>query len=235
MGDSVHVWVAPAGAESRATAHALLLDLASTLVSSPSLHHADNGQPYVDGLAVSLSHSRNLVVVAASLSGPLGVDVEDVHPREVTALAQRWFDPAELQWMSEQPDHLIAFLHLWTAKEAVGKAVGQGLRNAGLRRRMPLPADPAERGSASAAGLTLHAGPVPGTAGLLRSAPVANPGVGPGDAGELVVMHVPWVGAVVAVAAGPGVSDVLVTAHHGVALRRTVTSRTSFPVVVRGS
>ncbi|MEV0799779.1 4'-phosphopantetheinyl transferase superfamily protein [Kribbella sp. NPDC050281] len=199
MGDSVHVWVAPAGAESRATAHALLLDLAGTLVRSPSLHHADNGQPYVDGLAVSVSHSRDLVVVAASLSGPLGVDVEDVHPREVTALAHRWFDPAELQWMSEQPDHLIAFLHLWTAKEAVGKALGQGLRNSGLRRRMPL------------------------GGGAVDSEP------------GLVVTYVPWEGAVVALAAGAGLTEIVLTAHHGVALRRTVTSRTSFPVVVRGS
>ncbi|TCC54013.1 4'-phosphopantetheinyl transferase superfamily protein [Kribbella capetownensis] len=199
MGDSVHVWVAPAGAESRATAHALLLDLAGTLVSSPSLHHADNGQPYVDGLAVSLSHSRDLVVVAASVSGPLGVDVEDIHPREVTALAQRWFDPAELQWMSGQPDYLIAFLHLWTAKEAVGKALGRGLRNSGLRRRMPL------------------------GGGAVESEP------------ELVVTYVPWEGAVVALAAGAGLTEVVVTAHHGVALRRRVVSRTSFPVVVRGS
>ncbi|WP_420323436.1 4'-phosphopantetheinyl transferase superfamily protein [Kribbella pittospori] len=147
----------------------------------------------------------------------------------MSALANRWFDPAELQWMSEQPDYLIAFLHLWTAKEAVGKALGQGLRNAGLKRRMPLPADLAhpvpagqdrrevEREGTPAEGLALRAGQVPG------------------GAGGLVVVHVPWVGAVVAVAAGGGVSDVLLTAHHGVALRRTVVSRTSFPVVVRGS
>ena len=186
MGDSVHVWVAPTGAESRATAHALLLELASTLVSSPSLQHSPNGQPYVEGLAVSISHSRNLVVVAASLSGPLGVDVEDIHPREVTALAHRWFDPAELQWMSEQPDYLIAFLHLWTAKEATGKALGQGLRNSGLRRRMPL------------------------GGGAVESEP------------GLVVTYVPWEGAVVALAAGAGLTEVVVTAHQGVAFRRTV-------------
>jgi hypothetical protein len=138
VGDPVHVWVAPAGAEPRVAAHNLLLDLASTLISSPSLHHDPDGRPHVPGLAVSLSHTHHLVAVAAAADGPIGVDVEELHPREVRELANRWFASEELDWMSAQPSQLEAFLRLWTAKEAVGKALGRGLRQSGLRRPMPL-------------------------------------------------------------------------------------------------
>jgi 4'-phosphopantetheinyl transferase len=138
VGDPVHVWVAPAGAEPRAAAHNLLLDLASTFISSPSLHHDADGRPHVPGLAVSLSHTHHLVVVAAAADGPIGVDVEELYPREVGELADRWFTPDELDWMSAQSSQLEAFLRLWTAKEAVGKALGRGLRQSGLRRPMPL-------------------------------------------------------------------------------------------------
>ena len=130
--------MAPAGADPRSAAHGLLLALAGTLTPSPSLRHDPVGRPQVPGLAVSVSYTRHLIAVAASPAGPLGVDVEEVYPREIRGLADRWFDPAERDWMAAQPDELRAFLHLWTAKEAVGKALGTGLRNAGLRRRMPL-------------------------------------------------------------------------------------------------
>ncbi|TDD13009.1 4'-phosphopantetheinyl transferase superfamily protein [Kribbella turkmenica] len=200
MGDSVHVWVAPAGPDQHAAGRDLLLELAGMLLDRPAeLRYEPAGRPLVGGLAVSISHSRNLVAAAASPTGRIGIDIEDICPREVSGLARRWFDPSELDWMAQQPDELIAFLHLWTAKEAVGKARGQGLRKSGLRRRMPLPD-----------------GPVPSEAGL-------------------TVLHLPIAQAVLAVALPAATSEVVLTEHHGAAVRRIVTSRTSFPVVVRGS
>jgi 4'-phosphopantetheinyl transferase len=202
VGDGrVQVWVAPAGDDQRATAKDLLLELAGTLLDrTAELRYEDSGRPYVDGLAVSISHSLRLVAVAASAIGPVGVDAEDVYPREVSGLAHRWFDATELEWMAGEPDELVAFLQLWTAKEAVGKALGQGLRRAGLRRRMPL------------------------GGGLVESVP------------GLLVTYLPIEeGAVLAVALPATAAEVLLIQHHGAALRRTVRSRTSFPVVVRGS
>jgi len=215
----VHVWTAPAGDDQRSTAKYLLLELAGALLDrTAQLHYEESGRPYVDGLAVSISHSRTLVAVAACAVGPVGVDVEDVYPREVTGLAHRWFDPTELEWMAGQPDELAAFLQLWTAKEAVGKALGQGLRKAGLRRRMPLPV-PVPPGQATPAeDLVLRAG-------LVQAA----------EDPRLAVGHLPVDQAVLAVALPVTVAEVLVVDHHGAALRRTVRSRTSFPVVVRGS
>jgi phosphopantetheine--protein transferase-like protein len=204
------VWVAPAGDDQRSTARKLLLDLAGTLLDGPAdLRYEPSGRPCVDGLAVSVSHSRALVAVAASAAGPVGVDVEDVYPREVSGLARRWFGAEELEWMARQPDVLTAFVQLWTAKEAVGKALGHGLRNAGLRRRMPLPSSPV-------AHVALQAGVVPDEPGL-------------------AVAHLPVDQAVLAVAVPVAAVGVLVAEHHGAALRRTVRSRTNFPVVVRGN
>ncbi len=209
----MHVWTAPAGDDQRSTARDLLLELAGALLDRTAvLGHEPSGRPYVDGLAVSISHSRTLVAVVAAAAGPVGVDVEDVYPREVRGLARRWFDPSELEWMARQPDELVAFLYLWTAKEAVGKALGLGLRNTGLRRRMPLPVGDGRAGLALSAGLV----------------PAAEPG--------LTVLHLPGdQRAVLAVALPATATEVVLTEHHGAALRRTVRSRTSFPVVVRGS
>ncbi|TCO13132.1 4'-phosphopantetheinyl transferase superfamily protein [Kribbella steppae] len=211
----MHVWTAPAGDDQRSAAKELLLELAGSLLERTAvLRHEPSGRPYVDGLAVSLSHSRSLVAVAASATGPVGVDVEDVYPRDVSGLARRWFDPSELEWMAGEADELTAFLQLWTAKEAVGKALGLGLRNTGLRRRMPLPA-PVQPEHARR-GLALPAG-------LVSSEP------------SLTVLHLPVdQQAVLAVALPAAATEVLLTEHHGAALRRTVRSRTSFPVVVRG-
>jgi hypothetical protein len=197
--------VAPAGAEPRAAAHALLLALAGTLVDNPSLHHEGDGRPQVPGLAVSLSHTHHRVVVAASTDGPIGVDLEEVHLRPVRELADRWFAPEELAWMADQPDQLDGFLRLWTAKEAVGKALGLGLRKAGLRRVMPLGGGLVE----------------PCTGGADDAEP------------ELVVSYVPWPGAVLALAAPVGLTEIVV--HHETALRSVDKSRTSLPVVVRGN
>jgi hypothetical protein len=170
----VHVWLKPVGRDQRSAAHALLLELAGTLIDhSPVLRHDAAGGPHVDPLAVSLSHTDRLVAVAAGLSGPVGIDLEDRYARDVTALARRWFTPAELAWMSVQPEELEAFLHLWTAKEAVGKALGTGLRNSGLRREMPLAGGPVP----SEPRLTLVHLPVRADAVVAVVVPVGTPAI----------------------------------------------------------
>jgi len=208
----VHVWLAPSGRDQRRVAHELLLDLAESLLGTrPVLHHDDLGRPLLPPLWVSVSHTPDLIAVAAGDDGPVGVDDEKQHAREVDSMARRWFDPAELVWLAEQPDELQAFLHLWTAKEAVGKALGKGLRNSGLRRLMPVPVPGVRQG-----------GPLLG--GLIPSTQ------------QLALVHLPVDGgAIVAVAVPAGTTSVEVVEYHGAALRRAVVSRTSFPVVVRGN
>jgi 4'-phosphopantetheinyl transferase len=201
--DPAHIWVSPVeeNEDQRSAAHALLVTLARSLGGEGEVRHEESGRPVVDGLAVSLSHARGLVAVAASRRGPVGVDLESRREFEIDGMARRWFDPTELTWLYQQSDQVEAFLWLWTAKEAVGKALGRGLRGAGLRRVMPV-----------------------GGATVVPSEP------------QLAVLRLPLrADAVLAVAVPSSTSEVRLTEHHGAALRSTVTSRTSFPVVVRGN
>ncbi|GAB3936222.1 4'-phosphopantetheinyl transferase family protein [Micromonospora vulcania] len=219
--DTVHVWVdraaggrpVPAGRLLRQAGAALLGRVEAELVVA----HRPDGSPVVrvDGsieLPVSVSRTGGIVVVAARRAGPVGVDVEHIRRLPALALARRWFGPAELAWLTGRPetDREVDFLRLWTAKEAVGKALGRGLRDGGLLRRMPPPLGP---------GLALR--PVPGSGTLW---------VGHPELGEDLVLAV-------AVHAATRVEVELVQrAGHGVAADRNAsTERTSLPVVVRGS
>ncbi|MDG4757865.1 4'-phosphopantetheinyl transferase superfamily protein [Micromonospora sp. WMMD710] len=216
--DTVYVWVGrdaggppdPAVSLLRRAGSALLGRAGNELV----LTHDPGGRPVVRvdervNLPVSVSRCPGIVVVAVRLAGPVGVDVERIRPVPALALAGRWFAAAELTWLAGRPEaeRGVDFLRLWTAKEAVGKALGLGLRDGGLRRLMPPP------------GLPLR--PVPGDETLW----VGHPELG----GDLV--------AAVAVRAGTQVDvEVVQGAGHGVAADRSASvERTSLPVVVRGN
>jgi len=82
--------------------------------------HAPGQRPRADGLALSPARSDNEAICAAGRCHALGIDIERVRP---------W---AELADMAELIDHAPpadahGLLSLWTRKEALAKALGQGL------------------------------------------------------------------------------------------------------------
>ncbi len=89
------------------------------------------GKPHVvlegrPGPAVSLGHGGGLAVAALGPEGGrLGVDVEPWRPRNLTALAAAAFGPGER--MAVATGGAAAFYRLWSLREAMGKATGQGL------------------------------------------------------------------------------------------------------------
>jgi phosphopantetheinyl transferase len=87
----------------------------------PSLRH-DDGQ---HAPSVSLSHTKGLIAVAVALRGSIGVDVERHRPRDFTALAEHAFGPAERREVAG--GGLQAFYRIWTLREAIAKATGDGL------------------------------------------------------------------------------------------------------------
>ncbi len=111
------------------------------------------GKPALGGqdttaLQFNVSHSGARAVIALSCE-PVGIDIEawraDMawaawHESAAVACA-----PDEMRWLSalaqRQPqDAMLAFLRLWTAKEACSKAVGTGLSASPQSVRVALPA-----------------------------------------------------------------------------------------------
>ena len=71
---------------------------------------------------LSVAHSGEAVAIAISSAGPVGVDVERLREIDYVRLL------ADVCHRSERaPDAAAAFLRLWTLKEAVLKAGGEGL------------------------------------------------------------------------------------------------------------
>jgi 4'-phosphopantetheinyl transferase len=111
------------------------------------------GKPFVvtpsgtPGPAVSLSHSGTTVAVAMAESGSLGLDIEQHRARDYVALAAQAFGPAEQSEVAVSGAD--AFYRVWTLREAVAKATGEGLA---------LAADGRDLVAGNAAGWIEHAG-----------------------------------------------------------------------------
>jgi 4'-phosphopantetheinyl transferase len=114
----------------------LRLLLGASLGRPPhSLRFVDNayGKPALhdtDALHFNLSHCRDMALIGLSHAAPIGVDVERVRPLpDLAALIAHCFSHAEQVWLARQPPACQErdFFRLWTAKEAVLKALGSGL------------------------------------------------------------------------------------------------------------
>lgn len=87
----------------------------------------ERGKPHVaaprSDLCVSLSHRPGMVLIGIAPAA-IGVDVEWVE--DGSDVAGQLFGPAESHWLGSV-DQADAFARLWTGKEAVLKAAGQGV------------------------------------------------------------------------------------------------------------
>lgn len=84
--------------------------------------------PY-DFLHFNLSHCRELAILASSRDGPLGIDLEPMaRTTDLLGCESSFCHPAEI---SNLADEKVArsreLLRIWTAKEALLKALGTGL------------------------------------------------------------------------------------------------------------
>jgi len=91
------------------------------------------GKPELSGnsadLYFSASHSKNCGILAIARQFPVGSDVEHLRPIDTPALAARILSPAErLDFEAiEEGDRNLFMFRIWTAKEALVKAIGIGL------------------------------------------------------------------------------------------------------------
>lgn len=91
-----------------------------------------HGIPRVPGadLALSISHSGEVIGVAVTSGTPLGLDVEGAARRADDSLIEYALNPAELAGLAEldADKRASAFFTYWTRKEALMKATGRGLK-----------------------------------------------------------------------------------------------------------
>ena len=93
----------------------------------------DHGRPVVAGPAhppvwASLSRAGGLVAVAATSLGPVGIDIESLERVAVAGFDDVAFSVGERESVRSSADPMLRRALLWTAKEAVLKARGTGLR-----------------------------------------------------------------------------------------------------------
>lgn len=125
--------------------HRVTRALVRTVLSeeAPSVAPADwsflvgaHGRPEIHpnhdlpSLHFNVSHTAGAIVLAVTHGSTVGIDVENRSRRgETTAIADRFFSPAEVSALNETPwsAQRERFFVLWTLKEAYIKARGLGL------------------------------------------------------------------------------------------------------------
>jgi 4'-phosphopantetheinyl transferase len=108
-----------------------------------------NGKPFVEAARIefNLSHSGALALIAVARSRQVGVDVEQVRPiPDLESVAARVCTPGELAVLAglPEPQRQRAFFAMWTRKEALAKATGEGIGGV-FRDARDTPADSDDR------------------------------------------------------------------------------------------
>ena len=140
-GRSIHLWRIPyAASQRREPLVALLAAYLGLPESAVALGEDARGKPYLASAAgaaagaasleFNWSHSGDYALIALSRCGAVGVDIERLGKNlRAIEIARRFFDAGEADLLAaldpDARDH--AFIGLWCAKEAVLKAVGEGL------------------------------------------------------------------------------------------------------------
>jgi 4'-phosphopantetheinyl transferase len=118
----------------RLTMRALAAGIRGLEYDSIDLQSFDDARPHIageHGLFVSWSRSGPQAAAALWERGPVGIDIEQNVARDTAAILTMTASPEEQQSIEAIPDRrtrLTAFYRLWTAKEAILKWRGDGLR-----------------------------------------------------------------------------------------------------------
>ncbi|MEW9571630.1 4'-phosphopantetheinyl transferase superfamily protein [Rhodanobacter sp. Si-c] len=134
--DEIHVWRLhrPKGA-GRGPLLALLATYLGIAPEAVRLVSGEHGRPALDAihgnaLDFNWSHSGEQALVAVTRDITPGIDLELQRTRaSALEIAQRFFTAEEAAWLGtlDEDTRHAAFLELWTAREAVLKALGRGL------------------------------------------------------------------------------------------------------------
>ncbi|MBD8898755.1 4'-phosphopantetheinyl transferase superfamily protein [Rhodanobacter sp. DHG33] len=134
--DEIHVWrlQRPKGT-GREPLLALLARYLDAAPAAVRLVEGEHGRPALDAIHGGVfdfnwSHCGEQALVALARGLSPGIDLERLRPRaNALKIAQRFFTAAEAAWLEtlDEDERDEAFLDLWTAREAVLKALGRGI------------------------------------------------------------------------------------------------------------
>ena len=121
-----------AGRLARALLSSMLADVWDIAPHEVEICSEKSGRPYLAAKGarrlpfISLSHSRGWVACAATEIGPVGIDIERQRPgRDHSGISAVAFGPLERDRVAR--GGVCAFYRIWTLREAIAKACGQGL------------------------------------------------------------------------------------------------------------
>ncbi|MBJ8502858.1 MULTISPECIES: 4'-phosphopantetheinyl transferase family protein [Acinetobacter] len=94
-----------------------------------------NGKPFVEGskaVYFNLSHSANIIVLAVTEAGEIGIDVEQVDREFEWRRVDSVLASSEIEWIKQNelidPSSVYQrFFQIWTLKEAYIKCTGEGM------------------------------------------------------------------------------------------------------------
>lgn len=136
LGEDIHVWrLAYDHHDGRAPLLAMLGAYLGVPAADVQLEASEYGRPSLAGsqreaFSFNWSHSHDQALIAITRGVLPGVDLERLRPHpKAVPIARRYFSPDETAALEALPadQRDRAFLELWTAKEAVLKALGRGL------------------------------------------------------------------------------------------------------------
>lgn len=117
--------------------HGILREILSRYTAIPAQEiiysYGQRGKPFLQdnplNLQFNMSHSGDLAIYALTIGAAIGVDIEKVEHKFNDDVAKRFFSEQEYQALIALPEaeRINAFYRLWAAKEALIKAVGEGL------------------------------------------------------------------------------------------------------------
>ncbi len=96
----------------------------------PVFEYGEHGKPSIVGhpeIHFNMSHCREAAVCVLS-NRPVGIDVESVREYKDT-LVRYTMNDEEVELIQNSPRPDVAFIRLWTMKEAVLKLSGEGISN----------------------------------------------------------------------------------------------------------
>ncbi|MEL6151902.1 MAG: 4'-phosphopantetheinyl transferase superfamily protein [Chloroflexota bacterium] len=114
----------------------LLAHYISTSPAAIVYTHGTHGKPALapgmcpPGFVFNVSHSDEYVLFGFTHAAAVGVDIEKPTPiADMLLVAKHHFSHAEQQTLFSLPEdeRIVAFYHTWTRKEAIVKAIGNGI------------------------------------------------------------------------------------------------------------